>query len=615
MIDINEIKEVSTLKDIVRSVVSLSIPDHYFMSGEAVEMKPASGAPGAHTMVVNPDKTYQSILGLGGIWTDTDVYALLRMSPEKQEEALTAIFDKEKGMGWSLMRVPFGSTDWEVTPDFYTYDDMPRGEKDWNLEHFSIQRDIDRGLFDVLRRCKEINPEVTFFASVWGMPAWMKENDSIMYGRFDPACTDVYARYLAKTVQAYKEQGIDLYAVTPQNESLTGNDRATPATRMTWWVQRDLVLAMRREFDALGLTDTGIWIYDHNFDMSDYFVKPMLEDEALRKAIDGVAFHDYGGDPYVMGELFEKYPDVNFYMTERTITTVRDMDTLVRELRNGARSYAQWTTMSDEYGGPHSYMGTPFVYGGFKQPSPMERRNHLYNLRNDPHALFRAPSFGIYGTFSKFLQPGMVRVESTYGAKDWLTGVAFKDPKDGHIAMIVVNQTESAQPLTIRCGSGSADFEQPAKSITAYVFTPDEICAAEPCPVVELPVVKAPAWDIAMEDIHLNGPAKAEADLLLSAIVRNVGDIPTPENATIRVEFNVDGDNLVACSNVCLPVLQPGECFEAVSNRPFGMPYVYRVAWHAEQGRHQIFARAVVGNADAEKWLHNNIWAKEFYFE
>lgn len=603
------------LKDFIQSVVSLSIPEHYFMEGAAVKMKPVSGAPGEHTMVVDPDKTYQSLLGLGGIWTDTDLHALLRMSPEKQEEALTAIFDKEKGMGWSFIRVPFGSTDWEVTPDFYTYDDMPRGEKDWNLEHFSIQRDIDRGLIDVLHRCKAINPEVTFFGSVWGMPAWMKENDSIMYGRFDPACTDVYARYLAKTVQAYKEQGIDLYAVTPQNESLTGNDRATPATRMTWWVQRDLAIAMRREFDALGLTDTRVWIYDHNYDMSDFFVKPMLEDEELRKAIDGVAFHDYGGDPCVMEALYNQYPDINFYLTERTITTVGDMDNLVRELRSGAKSYAQWTTMSDEYGGPHVFKGNPFVYGGSNQPAPMERRNFLYNLRNDPEALFRAPSYGVYGSFTKYLRPGMVRADSTYGAKDWLTGVAFKDPTDGHIAMVVVNQTDIAQPLTIRCGGGSADFEQPAKSVAAYVFTPDAVCAAEVCPVVELPVVKVPAWDIAVEEIRLNGPEKAGEDLLLSAVVRNVGDLPTPERASIHVEFSVDGDCQVACANVSLPVLQPGACFEAVSNRPFGMPYFYRVAWRAEQGRHQIFARAVVGNAEAEDWIQNNVLAKEYYFE
>ncbi len=600
------------MKDFIHSVESLSIKDHYFQEKESIPMTAVSGEPQQHTLVVDPGEKYQSILGMGSIWTDTDLYALLRMTKEKQEEALTALFDKEKGMGWSLMRLPFGSTDWEVMPDYYTYDDMPRGQKDWNLEHFSIQRDIDRGYFEVIRRCKEINPELVFFGSVWGMPAWMKENDSIMYGRFNPECTDVYARYLAKTVLAYKEQGIDLYAITPQNETLTGNDRGTPATRMTWWVQKDLVMAIRREFDLAGL-DTRIWIYDHNFDMSDYFVKPMLEDEKLRQAIDGVAYHDYGGDPFVMKELYEQYPDLSFYMTERTITTVPDMDNLVRELRAGAKSYVQWTTMSDEYGGPHQYLGRPFVYGA--QPTPEERRNFLYNLREDPNALFKAPSFGVYGIFSRYLRPGMVCIDSTYGDKQWLTSVAFQDPADGHIVVIAVNQTEKAQDVTIRCGGAEASFVQTGRSVAAYLFTPGELCMAEACPVNEVPRQKEPAWDITVSDILLNGPAKAQEDLLLSAIVRNVGDAPTPEGATVYATFGLDGDCIVAVAAECLPVLQPGECFEAVSNVPFGMPYFYRVAWHAEEGRHQIFARAVVGNTYAEKWIHNNVLAKEFIFE
>lgn len=601
------------LKDQIRVTESLSTPDSYFLDRGAFDMQPVTENPVTRTMVIDPEKTEQSILGLGGIWTDTDLYALLRMSEDKQEEALQAIFDPETGMGWSFIRVPFGSTDWEVTPDFYTYDDMPRGEKDWNLTHFSIQRDIDRGLVRVLRRCKEINPAVTFFGSVWGMPAWMKENDSIMYGRFDPACTDVYARYLAKAAAAFKAEGIDLYAVTPQNESLTGNDRATPATRMTWWVQRDLAIAMRREFDALGLYDTRVWVYDHNFDMSDFFVKPMLEDEELRKAIDGVAFHDYGGDPFVMEDLYKQYPDMNFYLTERTITSVPEMDNLVRELRAGGRSYAQWTTMSDEYGGPHVFKGEAFVYGE-KQPTPMSRRNFLYNLREEPDALFRGPSYGIYGTFTRFIHPGMVRVHSTYGAGDWVTGVAFKDETSGKIVLITVNRTESAQPVTVRCGGGAASFTQSAMSVAAVEFIPGDVCNAAKWPVTALPVQPVPAWDITVEDICLNGPEKAGEDLLLSAIVRNVGDLPTPKGATVRVEFSVDGDCQVGRAYVPMPVLQPGECFEAVSNVPFGMPYFYRVAWHAESGRHQIFARAVVGNAPQEKWTHNNVLAKEYVF-
>ncbi len=604
------------MKDTIYSTVSYSEKDRFFVEQDPVEMK-KSGPDGdeRNTIVIDPAKTFQPMFGMGSIWTDTDLNAFYGLDPKDQDYVLEQLFDPEKGAGWNFMRLPLGSTDWEVTPDFYTYDDMPRGEKDWNLEHFSVQRDIDRGYFELARRCLKVNPELKFLGSVWGMPAWMKENDNIVYGRIDPACYEVYAKYLTKTALAFKEQGIDLYAITPQNESLCGNDRATPTTRMTWWMQKEIVLAMRREFDAAGLK-TKIWVYDHNFDMSDYFVKPMLEDEACRKALDGVAFHDYGGDPFVMGELSEKYPDIPFFMTERTILSVSDMNNFLRELRNGARSYLQWSTMSDEYGGPTVFLGNPYVYGG--RGSRIGRGNFFTTLHKDPKALNRGIGYGIYGQFTKYLKRDMVRVDSSYGDRAWVTTVAFQDKKDGHIAVVVLNETDSEQCFTLRCGGAEAALKQPAKTAATYCFTPGELAGSAVCAVSDVKTREpehVPFYDIEVTDIRLNGEAKAGNELLLSAIVTNVGDRPTPPKGTIHVQFMEDGDNPIARAYVPLPVLNPGESFEAVSNVPFGMPYYYRVAWVAEAGRHQIFARATVGNADAELWTHNNITAREFTFE
>ncbi len=603
------------MKDTVFSTVSYSEKDRCLVAQPPAAMRAVRpDTDERHTIVIDPARTFQPMFGMGSIWTDTDLNAFYGLDPKDQDAVLEQLFDPEKGAGWNFMRLPLGSTDWEVTPDFYTYDDMPRGEKDWDLSHFSVQRDIDRGFFELARRCLKVNPALRFLGSVWGMPAWMKENDSIMYGRVDPACYDVYAKYLARTVIAFREQGIHLYAVTPQNESLCGNDRATPATRQTWWMQKEIVLAMRREFDAAGL-DTKIWIYDHNFDMSDFFVKPLLEDAACRRAIDGVAFHDYGGDPYVMGELTETYPDVPLYMTERSIFSVSDMNHLVRELRNGARSYLQWTTMSDEAGGPNVFLGHPFVYGAWGRQG---RGNFFTTLRSDPKALSRGVCYGIYAQFTKYLWRDMVRVDSSYGDRDWVTTVAFMDSKDGHIAAVVLNETENEQSFILRCGGAEAALTQPALTAATYLFTPGALCRSALCPVSSVRTREAPhvpAWDIAVTDIRLNGEARAGSELLLSAIVTNVGDLPTPPRATIHVQFSEDGDNPIARSYVPLPVLQPGGRFEAVSNVPFGMPYCDRVAWLAEAGRHQIFARATVGNAEAEAWTHNNILAKEFCFD
>ncbi|MCL2665485.1 MAG: hypothetical protein FWE82_07730, partial [Defluviitaleaceae bacterium] len=433
---------------------------------EPVKMTEASAAD-TRTIVIDETVTGRAMLGMGGTWTDTDVYNLQRMSKAKQDEVLTALFDKDKGAGWNFMRLPFGSTDWESTCDYYTYCDMPRGEKDWDLKNFSIKRDIGRGFFNLARRCTEIDPGVIFLASVWGVPGWMKENDSIMFGRFDAACTDVYAKYLRMAVQAYAEQGVKLHALTTQNEPLTGDGRATPACRFTWRMQKGVITALRREFDAHGI-DTEIWIYDHNFDMADVFVAPLLEDAEARAAFDGVAFHDYGGSPEVMGELARKYPDIPFYMTERFIASVSDMDNLVQQLRNGAQSYIQWKTMTDEYSGPHQFLGRPFIY---RRPTRQEYLPFVYNMKDDADDWRKAPSYGLYAQFTKFLRRGMKRVDCTGGCREFITAAAFADDKR-KIVLVAVNQTDAEQPFTLRIGGAEAALVMPPQSVASHEIMP-----------------------------------------------------------------------------------------------------------------------------------------------
>ncbi|MGI6315566.1 MAG: glycoside hydrolase family 30 beta sandwich domain-containing protein [Christensenellales bacterium] len=570
-----------------------------------VEMQPGKTLD-ENTLLIDPRTQHQPMLGFGGTWTDTDVYNLLRMSPEKQEEVLTALFDPEKGAGWNFMRLPFGSTDWESTYDFYTYDDMPRGEKDWELAHFSIQRDIDRGLFKLARRCKEINPEVIFLGSVWGVPGWMKNNDSIMYGIFDPQYTDVYARYLRKTVQAYAEQGVELYAVTPQNESLTGDDRATPACRFTWRLQRDVILALRKEFDAHDIT-TQIWIYDHNFDMARYFVEPMLADEAARKALDGVAFHDYGGSPEEMGRLQAMYPEIPFYMTERRISSVSEMNNMVEQFQNGSRSYIQWTTMTDEYGGPHQYIG---IAAPYRNPRPETQRTFIWNLRDDPDTWSTSPAWGLYGQFTKFLRRGARRVDCTPGCRKWVKAIAWQE-ESGRIAVTVVNENPDAQVFTLRCGSLEAALELPAETIETYRFLPQgDYLPLKAAPEKQLP--DDPAWDITPVSLTWEGELKAGEKLLFSCRVKNVGALPTPPRATLLVQFSLDGDEPIARATGLCPVLQPGEETEVTANVPYGTD----IRWTATPGWHNLFARPRMGgDCFPEKNTANNCIGTEIFVE
>ena len=541
------------------------------------------------TIVLDTRIKDQPMLGMGGIWTDTDVHNMLRMDRKEQDDALTALFHPEKGAGWNFMRLPFGSTDWESTCDYYTYDDMPRGKKDWNLDNFSIQRDIERGYFDLIRRCKEINPDLIFFGSVWGVPGWMKENDSIMFGRFNPECTAVYARYLRMTVQAYKEQGVDLYAVSSQNESLTSDDRATPACRFTWRMQKDVIIALRKEFNEHNI-DTQIWVYDHNFDMAHAFVEPMLADKEARAALDGVAFHDYGGSPTEMGRIKKMYPDVPFYMTERFIASVPEMDNLVQQLRNGARSYIQWTTMADEYGGPHQFLGRPFVY-----TNPLkERQTFIYNLLKEPNKWYKAPSYGLYGQFTKFLKRDMVRIDCTGGNKEWITAAAFQE-NDGKIALVVVNQTDKEQLFTLRVGGAEVQINQYAQSVATYELLPGDLCNSETFAVGDCPQLVIPVPDsfyVEPMEIIMEGELKAGNEISFSCRVRNAGNLPTPDKATLKVQFSLDGDCDIARSTICIPSIPPGGEIIAKSNIPYGR----KITWTAEAGYHMFFVAVELGN-------------------
>lgn len=563
----------------------------------------------ADTLVIDPRISHQPILGFGGTWTDTDVYNLLRMSPDRQNEVLTALLDPEKGAGWNFMRLPFGSTDWESTTDYYTYDDMPLGEKDWDLTHFSIQRDIDRGLFDLARRCKAINPDVVFLGSVWGVPGWMKENDSIMFGRFDPACTKVYARYLRMTVQAFEKEGVHLLAVTPQNESLTSDDRATPACRFTWRMQKDVIIALRKEFDEHGI-DTEIWVYDHNFDMARNFVEPMLADPEARNALDAVAFHDYGGSPREMGRLADMYPDVPFYLTERLIGTVPEMDHLIQEFLNGSRSYIQWTTMCNEYGGPHQFLGlTPGWNHSLHSDSDMHSgRTAIYNLLDEPDTWFKTHGYYLYGQFTKYLKRGMVRVDCTCGDQSWVTAAAFRDPETKEIVCVLVNQTALEQSLVLRCAGFEAPLTLPAMSVATCLLTAE----GEPFSVSDADqraVFSEPAFDLEPKEIFMEGNVNAGSEILFSCRVRNVGNLPTRENATVMVQFSLDGDCHIARGTITAPAIAPGEDIIVKANVPCGK----KRTWTAEAGWHNIFAFVSIGNCLPEKNWDNNRMGIEIF--
>ncbi|UJF31894.1 glycoside hydrolase family 3 N-terminal domain-containing protein [Paenibacillus hexagrammi] len=419
----------------------------------------------ATTININPNKEYQSITGMGTSMEESTVFNITKMSDAKQNELLTKLVSPAAGIGMSMTRLTIGTADF-TSRQFYTYDDMPAGQTDLNLEHFSIQKDIDYGIIPVLKKIIAINPDMKFFASPWSPPGWMKTTDSMIKGSVKDEYLPVLADYYVKYIQAYKAQGINISAMTLQNEPML--EIEYPSTKMPWQQEAELAKLLHQKLQAAGL-DVKLWIFDHNFSDTMNYPAPMLADAMNRDAIDGTAFHDYSGDPSMMSQLHDLYPGENIYLTERAIWGTAGADRMAQYFRNWAKSYNSWVAMLDSDIATHQWVGTP-------DPSMLVQDS------SNPDQYWLTPEYYMLGNYSKFVKPDYIRIDSTYGSKDHITNVSFMSPDKQTIVSIVVNQTDTTQTFKLVSDGTQIAAQIPAKSVVTYKW--NRIVLEEQEPVV-----------------------------------------------------------------------------------------------------------------------------------
>ncbi len=404
------------------------------------------------SLVVTPNHTCQEILGMGTSMEETTVYNLAKISSSEREPILRLLVDKESGIGLNLIRITMGTSDF-TGQTFYTYNDLAEGETDFEQQYFSIQQDMESGIVEMIQQLLSMAPDVKIFASSWSPPAWMKTSNSLKRGSLKEGSeyTVALARYYRMAIEAYKEQGIPIYAMTLQNEPLFETDY--PSCYMSPERQKELAVLLGREFDKHDL-DTKIWIFDHNFSDVWSYVTPILNDEEGYAVVDGIALHDYEGSPEVMSEIHAAYPDKPIYLTERSLWGTDGADRMAQYFRNYACSYNAWVTMLDSNIRPHQWLGTPGPTMVIQDASNANR-------------YWLTPEYYLLGQYAKFVERGAHRVASNYGSKDTVTNVVFRNP-DGHLIAVVINQSDSDQDFRILCEGRQLTDQLPAKTVGTY---------------------------------------------------------------------------------------------------------------------------------------------------
>ena len=409
---------------------------------------------GGTQIVIDPAVTYQTIEGFGASMTDASVYLLSQMPEEAMNDFMVKLFDKEKGIGASIIRTPIGSCDFSL--EYYTYDDMPAGEEDWELEHFDASK--AQGQINMITKAKSVNSDIKLLLSIWSAPPWMKTGQDItgeLGGSLRRDCYDVYAKYLTKSVQVYEDAGLPVYAISPQNEMYLPAKWAG----MTWewedmanFVNDDL----RPELTKAGL-NTKILNMDHNWSFVEEANNIM---SATYNSADGIAYHWYAGEPEAMKESAQYFPDKLIYMTEGTGTKPENMSRflkltsmITRSLCSNANAYLVWNYVLRPEGGPVLYHtainNSPLVYYD-------ENTKEVY-YGNDYYALAH---------FSKYMQVGAVRVDSTDTGADSdykLCNVVVANP-DGTMTAVIVNSNKEDVTCKMVMGDQVMEVNAPAKS-------------------------------------------------------------------------------------------------------------------------------------------------------
>jgi len=163
--------------------VSSSDMNHRLAAREPLPID-AGPARAVAVIRVEPERTFQSILGLGSSLEHSTCHNIRLLPRSEQERVVESLVDAEKGIGMSLMRICMGTPDFTAS-QWYTYGDVRAGRIDSDLRAFSIAEDR-RYVLPVLKLALQKNPELVFFASPWSPPAWMKEGGRLCGGSIDP---------------------------------------------------------------------------------------------------------------------------------------------------------------------------------------------------------------------------------------------------------------------------------------------------------------------------------------------------------------------------------------------------------------------------------------------
>ncbi len=440
-------------------------------------------------IAIFPEERFQEITGFGGSFTEASAYLLNQLSQENREKILEAYFG-ETGARYSLTRTHMNSSDFSLGN--YSYAPV---EGDTELEHFSIQEDMD-DIIPMIKDAMAISKDgFKIISSPWTAPPWMKDNKDWKGGKLLPEYYPVWALFFSKYEDAYREQGIDIWAFTFENEPL-GNDSNWESMHYTPEEMNDFVTNHLGPVLRAKGQDVKIFGFDQNRDEEMYkWVDAMYSDPAIADFYDGTAVHWYAS-------TFEYFPDAlqyahakapgkhlinteacvdaevpkwqddkwywskeatdwgwdwareeNKHLHPKYVPVYRYARDIIGCMNNWVDGWVDWNMVLDRQGGPNwakNWCIAPVIVDPEKDE------------------VYFTPLYYTLAHFSRFIRPGAQRV-GFESMDDELMVTAAQNP-DGTLAVVIFNPTEKEKGINLMAYGQSMEFSISAKALQTVML-------------------------------------------------------------------------------------------------------------------------------------------------
>lgn len=400
---------------------------------------------------INTRDTAQVIDGFGACFNELGWVSLNQLTQTDRESVMQELFAPKTGANFTICRMPLGANDF--SRDWYSYNE---NDGDFRMEHFSIDNDKET-LIPFIKSAQKYNPGLLIWASPWCPPAWMKHNKhyaskyngDIAEEKYrnglakenqgfegtdmfiqDSRYLQSYALYFSLFIDAYKKQGIDVFAVMPQNEF--NSDQVFPSC---CWTAASLANFIGNYLGP-AMEEKGVDLMFGTMERpNEALVDTVLLDPVAGKYIKGVGFQWAGKN--AIGGIHKRYPKMKLYQTEQECGDGKNdwkgamysWNLMKHYLNNGVSSYMYWNVSLEEGG---------ISRWGWAQ-------NSLVVVDAEEHSYRYTPEYYVLKHVSHYVRPGARRLQT---AGEYTNLLAFKNP-DESVVVVIANEENEKKEITI----------------------------------------------------------------------------------------------------------------------------------------------------------------------